>query len=154
MKGLAATLLTFALLLGIPCAAAQTARVGTFDRQAIVVAYYGSPQWAAVLKQKHTELEEAKSAHDQKKIDELNAWGGQSQQMAEEQLAGKVPIANIVEALQPAFAEIEKTSNLSSVVEAPASGRPAESVDVTDRLLDWLEASEKTREIIRNLPGR
>jgi hypothetical protein len=154
MKVLTATLLTCALFFGIRCAPAQNAHVGTFDRRAIVIAYYSSPQWAAILKQKHADLQAAQIAHDQKKMDELNAWGGQSQKMAEEQVFGSAPITNIVEALQPAFAEIEKSSNLSGIVEAPASGVPAESVDVTDRLLDWLKASERTREIIRSLPQR
>jgi hypothetical protein len=154
MKVLTATLLTFTVLFGIQCAPAQNARVGTFDRRAIVIAYYGSPQWAAILKQKRAELQAAQVANDQKKIDELNAWGGRSQKTAEDQVFGNAPLTNIVEALQPAFAEIEKTSNLSSVVEAPASGAPPDSVDVTDRLLDWLNASEKIREYIRALPRK
>lgn len=154
MKVLTATLLTFATLSGIQCALAQNAHLGTFNRQAIIIAYYGSPQWAAILKQKHAELEAAQIAHDQQKIDELNAWGGQSQKTAEEQVFANAPITNIVEALEPAFAEIEKTNNLSGVVEAPAKGAFPDSVDVTDRLLDWLKASEKTREVIRNLPKK
>jgi hypothetical protein len=42
--------LIFVFLTGT--AIAQSNRVGTFDRQSIVVAYYRSPQWAATLKEK------------------------------------------------------------------------------------------------------
>ena len=131
-------------------ASAQT-RVGTFDRQSIVVAYYRSPMWAAELKAKKAEHDAAVQAGDDKKAEELARWGGEHQQLAHRQLAGEAPITNIVEALQPALTEISKSANVERIVaEAPAGGN-VEIVDVTDRILDWLKADEQTRKIIQEL---
>jgi hypothetical protein len=131
--------------------AAQTARIGTFDRQAIVLAYYRSPLWAATLREKRGEVAEAKRANDTAKIEELNAWAGKAQELAHEQLWGNADIANVLDALQPAFAEMEASDHLSSVVVAPAPDAQAQYVDVTGRLLDWLNADETTRRMIREL---
>lgn len=130
---------------------AQSDRVGTFDRQAIVVAYYSSPLWKATLKEKQQAMDEAKRAHDSLKIEALNAWGAESQELAEKQVAGEAPITNIIEALQPAFQEIERTDNLSSVVPAPSPDPKLQTIDVTGKLLDWLKASDSTRKIIQGL---
>ncbi len=133
---------------------AQSNSVGTFDRQSIVVAYYGSPQWAATLKEKRAELAQAKQSNDQAKVQELNGWGGQAQELAHEQLSGDAPITNVMDALQPAFAEIEKSANLTSIVPCPCANITAPKVDVTPQLLDWLKADAKTRKIIEGLPRK
>jgi len=151
MKRSTATLLALALVFGAKGAAAQGARMGTFDRRAIVVAYYGSPQWAEVLRQKRVELEAARQANDQKKVDELNKWGGESQELAEKQVFNGAPIDNILEAFAPAIGDLCKSEHLSTVVPAPAPDGASQTVDVTAQLLDWLKASHKTRDTIRQL---
>jgi len=133
---------------------AEENRIGTFNRQAIIVAYYGSPQWGDVLKQKRAALEEAKRANDAVKIKELNAWGAESQELAEKQIWSDAPITNILAALKPTLDEIAKTEHLTSIVPAPAPDKKATPVDVTPQLLDWLEASQKTRTIIQNFPKK
>ncbi|HTX74687.1 MAG TPA: hypothetical protein VMD29_00685 [Terracidiphilus sp.] len=151
MKWRTAILLTCALLIGAKGAAAQTARVGTFDRQAIALAYYRSPLWAEVLHQKRMELKAAQQANDQQKVDELNKWGGESQELAHKQVfSPNEPIDNILTAIAPAIQDLCKSENLSKVVPAPAPDA-SQTVDVTAQLLDWLKADEKTREIIRQM---
>jgi hypothetical protein len=88
--------LLLVLVFAVQSAISQSNRVGTFNRQAVVVAYYRSPQWAATLKEKQQELAEAKRANDHVKIQQLNAWGEQAQELAHEQLAGEAPITNIM----------------------------------------------------------
>lgn len=129
---------------------AQEVRIGTFDRTAIVIAYYRSPQWSAMLKQKRAEMDEARRVNDTAKMKELDAWGGQSQELAHQQLMGKAGIGNILDALQPAFEEIEQSENLSSILPAPARDSTAQTDDVTDRLLDWLKADDATRKTIHD----
>jgi hypothetical protein len=127
----------------------QTAKVGCFDKTAVVVAFYRSPLWAETLRGKKEEQRRAKEANDTAKLKELEEWGGTQQELAHKQLAGEAPITNIVAALQPAFVEIERATKVSQVVPAPYGGKE-ESVDVTDALLDWLKADERTRQVIRN----
>ena len=135
------------------CTYAQQKRVGTFNRRAVALAYYRSPQWAQVLSQKRAELKAAQQADDPKKVDELNKWFGESQELAHQQVFGSEPVDNILFAMKPAIQEICKAQNLAGVVPSPAPGS-TQSVDVTEALLDWLQADEKTRDLIRQMPQK
>lgn len=151
MKWMTASLLACALLCGVRGVNAQAARVGTFHRPSIVLAYYRSPQWADVLRQKRTELNAAKQANDRQKVDELDKWFGQAQELAHKQLWGNAPIDNILTAIAPAIEDLRKADNLSSVVASTGPDATSQTVDVTAQLLDWLKADEKTRDFIRQM---
>jgi hypothetical protein len=128
--------------------ATRAAGIGTFDKLSIVIAYYNSPQWKSVLAQKQQEKDAATRANDTAKLSELETWGNTQQDLAIQQLAGKAPIANILEVLQPAFREIEASQHLSNIVAYPAPNAPVATVDVTAQLLDWLHADAQTRQWI------
>jgi len=149
MSRFSALLLALALI--PPVSAAQSAKIGIFDKQAIVIAYYRSPQWAAVLKEKQTELEQAKRDNNQAQVQQLNAWGEQSQALAHSQPAGEATINNIMDALQPAFLEIERSAGVTGFVPCPCPSLTAPAVDVTPQLLDWLHADAATRKIVQDL---
>ena len=138
--------------LAVAQAPAQTVRVGTFHKASIVVAFYRSPLWAETLKAKMVEMAAAKAANDTKKVQELDAWGNADQETAHQQLAGEAPITNILEALAPGFPEIAKKARVTMIVaDLPYADRSVEKVDVTEMLLDWLKADERTRTIVRGL---
>ena len=140
---------SLAAILSATQLAAQTVKVGTFDKTSITVAFYRSPVWAGVMKQKLTELEEARKVNDKNKIEELEHWGSSHQETAHKQLADEAPLTNIMEALQPAFSEIAAKGHLAVIVSGPAyTDKAVETVDITDLLLDWLKADEQTRKII------
>lgn len=146
---LLALLITGLATTGIPCLAQQ---IGTFNRQAIVVAYYRSALWNADVQKHEAELAQAKKAKDKAKVKELSAWGEQSQELAHDQLIGKAPIDNILEALQPGLQQIEKTTHVEKIEAAPATHANSGTVDVTVQLLDWLQADATTRRLIKSLP--
>jgi hypothetical protein len=138
--------------LAVAQAPAQTVRVGTFHKASIVVAFYGSPLWAESLKTKMAEMAAAKAANDTKKVQELDARGNAHQETAHQQLAGEAPITNILEALAPGFPEIAKKARVAMIVaDLPYADSSVEKVDVTEMLLDWLKADERTRTIVRGL---
>ena len=128
-----------------------TMRLATFDEIAIALAYYRSPVWAEVLRTKQTEREAAERANDAAEIDALDAWGAQSLQRAEKQLALLAGLDNILDVLQPAFRDIERSANVSAVVPSGDAPPDAQTVDVTGTLLDRLAADQKTRDLIREL---
>jgi hypothetical protein len=132
-------------------AVAQAGKVGTFDKISIIIAYYHSPQWQAMLQQKQDQKDAAVKAHNTAKAKELEAWGVNRQELAMQQVLGAAPIDNILEALQPAFNAIEKKLNLTSVVEFPAMSAEAGTVDVTAQLMDWLKADDKTRRLAADM---
>jgi hypothetical protein len=123
------TLIALASFVAARAGVAQTVKVGTFDKASIVVAFYGSPLWAAKLKEKHAEME-----------------------LANKQLAGEAPITKILEMLQPVFPAVAAQSKVVLIVpELAYAGSSVEKVDVTDLLLDQLKASSRTRQIVKEL---
>jgi len=141
-----------AAVVAAQCGVAQTTKVGTFDRPSIVLAFYRSPMWSAVVQEKKTEMQQAKAANDQKKVDELNKWGGDSQELAHRQLAGEAPIDNILEMMRPMLATVEARAKVTNVVpEVPGADKTAATVDVTDLLLDQLQADAQTRQMVEQL---
>ena len=138
--------------LAVAQAPAQTVRVGTFQKASVVVAFYRSPLWAESLKVKMAEMAAAKTANDTKKVQELDAWGTAHQETAHRQLTGEAPITNILEALAPALPEIAKKARVAMIVaDLPYADSSVQSIDVTDMLLDWLKADERTRTIVQGL---
>ena len=141
-----------AAVVAAQCGVAQTTKVGTFDRPSIVLAFYRSPMWSAVVQEKKTEMQQAKAANDQKKVDELNKWGGDSQGLAHRLLAGEAPIDNILEMMRPMLATVEARAKVTNVVpEVPGADKTAATVDVTDLLLDQLQADAQTRQMVEQL---
>ena len=131
---------------------AQAVRVGTFDKASTVVAFYGSPLWSAQLKAKGAELQDAKRINDRKKIDELNRWGSDSQELAHKQLAGAAPLDNILTMLKPLFPEVAARAHVAMIVpELEWTDSSVATVDVTDLLLDQLQATPRTRKIVEEL---
>ena len=150
LTSLAAIGLTAAL--AVAQAPAQRVRVGTFQKASVVVAFYRSPLWAETLKVKMAEMAAAKTANDTKKVQELNAWGKAQQETAHQQLAGEAPISNILEALAPGLPEIAKKARVAMIVaDLPHADGSVQSIDVTEILLDWLKADQRTRTIVRGL---
>ena len=97
-------------------------------------------------------LAAAKAANDTKKVQELDAWGNARQETAHQQLTGEAPITNILEALAPGLPEIAKKARVAMIVaDLPYADSSVETVDVTEMLLDWLKADERTRTIVRGL---
>ena len=141
-----------AAVVAAQCGVAQTAKVGTFDRPSIVVAFYRSPMWSAKLKDALAERDKAKAAGDQKRVDELNKWGQDQQDLAHKQLAGEAPVDNILEMMKPMLATVEAQAKVASIVpEVPGADKTAATVDVTDLLLDQLQADAQTRQMVEQL---
>ena len=142
-----------AITAGLTCA--QTIRVGTFHKQSVVVAFYRSPLWADATKAKVAELDAARKANDAGKVQDLEAWGSAHQELAHRQLSGDAPITNILEALSPGLPEIARRAVVKLIApDLPFADPTVEAVDVTDLLLDYLQADANTRSIVRDLRKR
>jgi len=115
----------------------------------VAFAYYRSELWLRQLRQRREELEAAKRAGDRRKVAELERWGREAQTLAHRQLAGKAPIDNIWQELQPFLPDVATRTGVSRVALEPPPG--TEAVDVTEHLLDALQADALSREIARHL---
>jgi hypothetical protein len=143
------------LMLTVMSAMAQPVRVGTFHKPSLVLAFYRSPAWSQTVKAKIAEREQAAKNNDAARVAELEKWGSTQQELAHQQLAGNAPIANILEALAPSLAGVAGKAAVSLIAADVAwSGPAVERVDVTDLLLDILQADERTRSMARDLRSR
>jgi hypothetical protein len=136
-----------AVVVAVQGGMAQTAKVGTFDRTSIVVAFYNSPLWSAELKAREAEMQQAKAAGDQKKAAELRKWGHAQQNLAHKQLAGDAHIDNILQTMKPMFAAVTAQAHVATIV--PQSARANKNVTtvlVTDLLMGQLQAGADTRQ--------
>jgi hypothetical protein len=134
-----------------PVAAPSIPVVGTFDKSSIVLAFYRSPLWAAILADRRFELNAVKAANDTARAKELEKYGAESQDLAMQQLVGKAPIGNILAVLQPEFKELSNRMKLSAMVDSSAADPKAATVDVTSLLMDWLRASSETRKMAEEM---
>jgi hypothetical protein len=134
-----------------PLASQSIPVVGTFDRSSIILAYYRSPLWAAILADRRFELNRLKAANEAARAKELEKYGGESQDLAMQQLTGKAPIDNILAVLQPEFKELITRMKLSAIVDSSAADPKASTVDVTSLLMDWLKASSETRKMAEEM---
>ncbi len=128
--------------------------VGVFDRSSVVLAYYRSPLWEAILADHRFELKTVKAANDTARAKELEKYGAESQHLAMQQMFGKAPIDNILAVLQPEFKELTSRLKLSSVVDSSLADPKVPSVDVTPLLMDWLKATAETRKLAAEAHAR
>jgi len=139
--------LAVVLVVAVQGGVAQTAKIGTFDRTSIVVAFYGSPMWSEKLKAVQAEQDKAKAAGDRKKVAELNKWGKDQQTLAHKQMAGSTNIDNIMETMKPMFTAVEAQAQVTTIVpEGARIDKSAAKADVTDLLMDQLQANARTRQ--------
>jgi hypothetical protein len=135
------------MVAAVGCGMAQTAVVGTFDRTSIVVAFYDSPMWSAELKANQAEMQQAKAAGNRKKIAELNKWGKDQQKLAHKQMAGGTNIDNILQTMKPMLASVAAQAHVATIVPlAPRATKNVTTVDVTNLLMDQLQADVDTRQ--------
>ncbi len=133
-------------------ASAAAGPVGLFRTSSVVVAYYWSELGLRQVRQRREELEAAKRAGDRRKAAEPEQWGRHAQRLAHPHLAGKAPVQNICEALQPFLAEVASRAGVERMVLSAPPG--AETVDVTPHLPDALQADAATRKIVKQLRRR
>jgi hypothetical protein len=109
-----------------------------------VLASYRSPLWEAIVADRRFELKSVKAANDTARAKELEKYGGESQDLAMEQVMGKAPIDNILAVLQPEFKELTGRLKLSGIGDSSTADPKTPSFDVTPLLMDWLKASSET----------
>ena len=132
-------------------AAQSTPVVGTFDKSSIVIAFYRSPLWAAILADRRFELNAVEAANDTASAKELEKYGAESQDLAMQRLVGKTAIDNILAVLQPEFKELSSRMKLSAIVDSSAADPKTATVDITSLLMDWLRASSETRRMAEEM---
>jgi hypothetical protein len=114
-------------------------RVGVFDREKLLVAFYHSEFHDRRLAALQAELATATEKGDAAAIQKIEAQGEAMQDLAHRQLAGVATLANVIEPLRLHFADIAKAARVPLIVESPLYREPSvETVDVTANLVELL----------------
>lgn len=120
------------------------ARVGTFQRKEVLVSFYGSAIWVRELESLRTELEEAKSQNDSKKVVDIELRGNTLQELAHRQLAGEAALTNILAHLESTLPTVAKEARVQIIVEQPIfRDNSIELVDVTPLLVKQFPPAAK-----------
>jgi hypothetical protein len=134
------------------CGTAQNAkvRIGVYDSRSIVVAWAGTQSFNQWMGSLQAELQEAKDAGDQKKVEELEVEAEARQQLMHMQAFSTAPVDDILAYIKESLPEIQQNAGVTMVVskwdqETLAKYPSAELVDVTMALVDAFHPSEGQR---------
>lgn len=125
-------------------------RIGVYDSRAIAVA------WAASefnpVRQKMAEHAEARKNGDEKRVEELEAWGTAKQRLLHFQGFGRVPVDDLLTPVKKGVATVAKEKKLAVIVmQCDYTAPNVEVVDVTNELVDLYEPNDRTRETVRQM---
>jgi hypothetical protein len=129
---------------------AAKVRIGTYDSRSLAIAYAGSApfnQWLSALKSEH---DQAKTAGDQKRMTELEAAGKAGQKLLHMQGFSTAPVTNILDQIKDQLPAIKEQAHVGALVSkwdkaALAGYQNAETVDVTEALVDTLHPTDRQR---------
>ena len=131
---------------------AERVRIGTFDAQSLVVAYYRSNMHEEHLRAMQKEQDKAVAGGDEKKAAEIGKQGEALQELAHNQLTGEARIDNILESLKDALPAVAEAAKVDLIVEKPAyASKRVEQVDVTDAILAKIMVDQKTLDMIKKM---
>ncbi|MCX6150800.1 MAG: hypothetical protein NTX22_09770 [Ignavibacteriales bacterium] len=136
--------------------AQTTQRIGVFDSRAVVVAYYNSKYFKEkqIFDSLGLQMKNAKEKDDKKTIAKIEREGTLRQAMMHEQGFGKGSINNITETMKDKMAILVKNENLTAIVskwELVYSGTDVELVDITEKIVDFFEPSEKIKSMMKEI---
>ena len=132
-------------------------RIGTFDSRAVALAYYRSPDRKADIGAMRADLEKAKAAGDQKKVEELQARGPAMQMLMHQQVFSNGSIGNITAAMASRLPDVAKAAGVVAIVsswELPHSAPGVELVDVTPQVVALFAPDAQTTKIIESMKGQ
>lgn len=135
-----------------PDASRPGPRVGTYDGRAVAVAYANGPRFAAWLRALRAAHDAAADRQDEAEMGAIEGRAVAQQQRLHAQTFEGADVDDILELVAPELAGLCAAAGvvrLERVNLARAAGVVA--VDVTDRLVDLFEPSEKGRAWIRDL---
>jgi hypothetical protein len=132
-------------------------RIGTFDSRAVALAYYRSPAVMKELTGMRADLEKAKAAGDQAKVEDLQARGPAMQMLMHQQVFSNGSIVNIMPAMADRLPGVAKAAGVMAIVsswELPHAAPGVELVDVTPQVVALFAPDAQTAKIIESMKGQ
>jgi len=130
-------------------------RIGIFDSRSIAIVYANSKYFKNPYPEIKKRMEAAKKKKDAKEIAKIEYEAKLHQAILHDQGFGKGSVNTILDMYKDKIASIAKAENLTAVVskwELVYYNSDIEVVDITDKIVDLFEPSEKIRETIKEVP--
>jgi hypothetical protein len=137
-------------------ARAPRLRIGTYDSRAVAVAYAGSDLMRQRLQQLMKDRDAARAAGDQQKVKQLEDQGAALQRKLHRQGFSDVPVDDLLENVKDSLPKVAKDANVAMIVRHVnfTDDAAVEVVDVTDRLVEQFNPSDKTRKMAADIRTR
>ena len=136
--------------LGRPSQPGVKLRVGTYDNRAVAIAWFHSE--FNDLGKLREQMQAAKEAGDQAKIDELNELGPKLQRKLHFQGFGRAPVTDLLKPVKDRLGEVASAAGVDAIVfECDFAGEGVEVVDVTDELIKLFNPTTEALNIIEEL---
>jgi hypothetical protein len=138
------------LLLSVTSLHADNRKIGVYDSRSIAIAFAGSAlfeKWMAPLM---TEMKKAQAAGNKDKIAQLTAQGQARQNKLHTQAFNGTPVTDILELIEDQLPAVKKKTGANAFIskwnqKKLAHFKGAQTVDVTEALIDVFEPSRKQR---------
>ena len=127
-------------------------KVGTFKRDKLLGAYYGSEAFDQFLRSLKGFHEAAKATGDSKLVEQIEKVGPATQEVAHLQLAGKAPLTNIFTQLEGVLPEVAKAAGVHTIFEEGRVKPGTQTVDVTQLLVSNLEPNRAPKKTPAQTP--
>jgi hypothetical protein len=134
--------------------AEEKTRIGVYDSRSIAIGFVGSEVYKGtqgkLLASKMEERKKAQKEGNEKKVQELDAWGKALQELLHKQGFSTAPVDGILAHISDKIPGIKKEAKVERLIskwdtKALAKHKSAEKVDVTKRLLDAFKPTEQQR---------
>jgi hypothetical protein len=132
-------------------------RIGTFDSRAISIAFYNSAQFREQARHFDTMLGEARSAGDEERVKQMEAYKPAKQQFMHLQGFGTGSVSEIMEKIKDELPQIAENARVSMIVskwEVAHQNPAVELVDLTPQLVVLFEPSDQVLQWIASLKGQ
>jgi hypothetical protein len=140
-----------------PSPAPAPIRIGTFDSRCVALAYYRSPAVMKELAGMRGELQKAKEAGNETKVQELQARGPAMQMLMHQQVFSNGSVGNILPAITTQLQDVAKAAGVVAIVskwEVPQVGSGVELVDLTPQIVALLAPDAATMTMIGQMKNQ
>ncbi|MBI4810364.1 MAG: hypothetical protein HY800_02765 [Ignavibacteriales bacterium] len=130
-------------------------RIGIFDSRSVAIVYANSKFFKSPYPEIKKRMDAAKEKKDTKEIAKIEYEAKLHQAILHDQGFGKGSVNTILDMYKDKIASIAKAENLNVVVskwELVYNNSDFELVDITNKIVDLFEPSEKIKENIKEMP--
>ena len=128
-------------------------RIGTYDSRAIAIAYAASKY--NPVSEKMKEHQQAKTAGDEDRVKQLEAWGQKHQRQLHRQGFSEVPVNDLLAHVKGQLPDVARRAGVVAIVrKCDFTAADVATVDLTNELVALYEPSEKTLGFVESLKGK